>query len=130
MDWDKFSAISPDITLWQILDSQFLTTTLAAAFSVLLFHYQKRLKEDNEDATDIVKYKDDVELQEQQLELETQVAAPNLTREDPFREAAASIVDEAKKNINDRIAKDLDGRHGRTTRLDSFFARRRWWPRQ
>ncbi len=70
MDWDKFSAISPDITLWQILNSQFLTTLLDAAFSVLLFHYQKQLKEDNEDATDIVTYKDDVEQQEQETGIE------------------------------------------------------------
>lgn len=117
MDWHGFFRIPPDLTLWQIIDSQFWTTVLAAAFGALLLRYERQLREAQEDARaaeEALQTRVEVDRKENEQDELVEPVGPQNGQGGNRRVEAKQIVDEARAYLDEQAAEDSDGRHQRT----------------
>lgn len=115
MDWQKFVEIPVDFTLWKLLDSQFLTTLLAAGFGLLLLRYEKKLRDAEaqaQAAEEALQVRNAVERKEEQAEAVEAPAAPQAGID--RREDAKALIESAKAYMEQKAQADSDGRHVRT----------------
>lgn len=117
MDWQ---------TLWDVLNSQFLTTVLAAGFGLLLLRYETNLREAQEEARvaeEALQAKNETErlVLGQQAE-ENRIPEPVRPMTNSAantgvpnrREDAKQIIEQAKAYLLTQATADPDGRHRRT----------------
>lgn len=120
MDWTAFFQLPSKFTVWDILDSQFLTTILAAAFGVALLRYESKLREAQNDARAAEEALQASKAAEREQEDREEAAppAPPVTpgpvTEPNHREEARLLIDQAKDYLLERAKQDGDGRHKRT----------------
>lgn len=127
MDWKVFFAVPPNLTIWSILNSQFLTTVLAGGLGVLALRFQEQLRqarESEEAANEALKVKSQVEERRQSepplvIEPANEAApAPAAAQIEPqvadFRAQASEYIAEAKQFLRDQVTKDTDQRRQRT----------------
>lgn len=115
--WSEFFAVPENVTVWQILDSQFLTTAFIIVVTITLWVYDRRAKAAVERADGLQKLieyiesaRDREEVAEAELpdEIPAQPAAPD------HRQEATRVVQQAKDFLEERVSQDGDGRHHRT----------------
>lgn len=119
IDWSKFFQIPDDVTIWRILDSQFLASLLAAGFGLLLLRYEWKLRDAQEEARaaeEALRTREEVDRKEIEQEDVAIAAEPVVDTRPANRQEAKKLIDSAKKYLEDTGDADLDGRHRRTYR--------------
>lgn len=116
----QFFAIPENITIWSILNSQFLVAVVGAGLGFLLNKRWREVKESNEDATDIRLAQQEVRSEDAESRNQPDLGinadlptGPTPNPPDPRREEALQLVKVLKELVEKRVEK-ADGRHRRT----------------
>lgn len=117
--WGKFFELPADLTMWGLVNSQFLTTLMSATVAVVLAWYGKRAADS---AADAAAAQSAVSAAQQAAQIEAEaVPAGNDAVEPPaqpgerdWRQESKAIVEEAKSFLEASAENDPDGRHQRT----------------
>lgn len=121
----KLFEIPQDVTIWQILNSQFLTTLLTAAFGLLFIRYESRLRAAEAQAKAA---EADAKAADEALQAQAAVREKDEDREDAeailpaqpqvkgrdWRNEARELWQKGRDYIVARVKADGDGRHKRT----------------
>lgn len=116
--WTAFFAVPSNITIWNILDSQFLTTLLAAVVSIALFYYERRAAkavEATEVLGEVIQLQAKAKDKEDEFEgrLEALDEAPESHPRD-YRLEASEKVQQAKAYLEELVELDHDKRRTKT----------------
>lgn len=117
MDWSKFFAVPNEVTIWGVLNSQFLTTLLAAGFGILLLRYETKLRKAQERtiaAEDALSTRNEAERKEAAAEEKIEAVIALADGGADRRGEAKSLIENAKSYLAKRLEADTDGRHQRT----------------
>ncbi|MGL4397202.1 MAG: hypothetical protein ACRCS9_11730 [Hyphomicrobium sp.] len=117
IDWSEFFRIPAQLTIWHILESQFLTTLVAALFGFMLIRYEIKLREAQEEAQanrEALDARNIIFIKEEALESEPNFEQATPPAQENSWEKTRKLVEESKKYLEDKAADDLDGRHRRT----------------
>lgn len=117
-DWNSFFAVPTNITVWDILNSQFLTTLFAAIVSAVFFYFERRVTkavEATEDLGEVIKLQAEAKDKEAALE-ETLVQEPlgEVADAEDYRLEASGKVQDTKDFLEEVVTGDQDRRRRKT----------------